>query len=286
MAQFPSASVRPPEEESSTKQTEQPIFAAFREHLSKTSLSKSTQKTLVYGLRRAIRDLSTEDMTSPAVLAEYRRQLKQGSRNLHDTMWKRLSEMLAQHGIVLPEPDPIPRIRFVHPLYSSGIMLSIVADYDVLPTKTWGDLLKSQHAGDTRVVAAARRFWDYQTARLDEDGNLIVPNEPKMDDPLVPDGLSNLPMRAWRVRAIVNSKQYSAVKDHIHVLADLVDALCWAGMGGVTLHWLTDPVFADKNGFLRSRAALEAMDTALQYAKKGDSGAAFHFIAGKWNWKR
>jgi hypothetical protein len=245
------------------------VLVTFRDYLDTTALSPVSRKAMMSALRRCVRDLSSVDMTDPEALAEYRTQLKPGTRNLFDAMWNHLTLMFASHGIELAKSARRSPVRFVHPLYPSVTLLAVVADYDRLPSVTWGDFASSPHSTDARILAAAHRVWDFQTGGAPA---------PIARDPLVPNPDCS-PMRVWRIRSIVNSRQHSSPKEHIAVLGELVEVLCWAGIGAEGLRMLTDPIMADREAFLRSKGALTVLEAALVPAKRGDVGATLHLLA-------
>jgi hypothetical protein len=252
------------------------VLAAFREYLDSTDLSATSRKSLMSALRRAVRDLGASDMTNAETLAEYRLTMKVGTRNVFDTMWKHLGTMFAPHGITLAQSERLSRLRFAHPLYSSVTLLGAVADYDNLSGMTWGDFAHSPHAQDTRIVGAAMRVWHFQTF----DPAAIVLPEPTALDPLLPTGpeVDRSSLRPWRVRSIVNSRQHASDRRHIVAFGELVEGLCWGGITGGALRGVVDPILADRDAFLRSKTALDAVEAALVPAKRGDVGAALHIL--------
>ena len=258
--------------------TDQPaVLSAFREYLETTDLSTVSRKAMMSGLRRAVRDLSATDMTDPDLLAEYRDSLKTGTRNIHDAMWSHLSVMFSQRGIELADSARRSRVRFVQPLYSDLTLLGAVSEYHRIPSLTWADFAAGPHFSDPRVLGAAQRVWIYQT----NDVTL-----PRPADTLVPNGPDRTPMREWRLRFIVNSRQHSSPREGIRLLSDLTEALCWAGIDGLSLRRLMDPIWADREALTRSKVACGAFSEATVKAKAGDVGGALHVLQHRLPTKR
>jgi len=252
------------------------ILTAFASHLDGKQYKPESRKGLLSGLRRIIRDLDAEDMTSEPLLALYRAQLKPGTRNVCDLTWANLTEMLAP-GIVLPKGGLPPRQALVHPLYSSLTLLSVLApDYERLSELRWSDLMASPQASNLVTVTAARRVWDYQTA-VSIDGAYTAP-EPRITDTLVPVAVDRRPMHPWLLRVIVNSRQSSGDRTVIGVLAELEERLCGLGMGGTELRTLHEPFEAQREKLLRSTTALDGLRKALEATKRNDLGLARHVL--------
>lgn len=179
-----------------------PSVESFRAFCESKSLSEAAGKTYRSGYRRMIRDLRPCDLEDPAMMKQYRASMKQGTRNVFDTMYKLFSVFMAEHGTAFPDLPSLPRVRFAHPLMHDVLTLTGYLNVPQITSLTWGTV--PEHAIEEHVERALERIYEFQTGRAGATATA--------DTPLVPTK-AGLPMREWQVEFIVNSVHHET--DHL-----------------------------------------------------------------------
>ena len=208
-------------------------FAAYLKE--KNRFTENTLNTYVSAARRAMRDMTLEDMMDGAVVQAYRSSLKRGTRNTFDGAWPFFANFAGRSGFDIPGDLPgKPRIRFASPLLPDLITLSGAFIIDRIPEVTW-EALSTTEPVDPMLMHAARRICEFQYNSLD----FGVPPKPEhLAHPIVPAGARPDPMRGWRIEWAINTEgdlTDGALDSHS---AKFLYALAAARVNGVQLRKL------------------------------------------------
>jgi hypothetical protein len=238
-----------------------PSVESFRAFCENRGLSDAAGKTYRSGYRRMLRDLDFSSLSDPAVLAQYRVSMKQGTRNVFDTMYKLFVVFMAGQGVTLEEPPPMPRIRFAHPLMHDVLTLTGYLNVPQLASLTWGTV--PEHALNDSIERALSRIYEFQTGRAAMTAT--------SDTPLLPNH-NGTSMHEWQVEYIVNSVHHESDHTIDRSAKRFTEALVYARVNGIFLRDYSTAYWNARPNLVRAAHHEEVVKELLSMVRGG------HFV--------